>query len=112
VTDRLLDANEVAERLHVPVSWVRESMRSGAIPHAILGRYKRYLVADVEAWLEAWLEACKQAGRTPFRPWHGLASGTRRSRRRPRRVCRRCSYRRRQAMPRAQRQAILARSKN
>ena len=58
--DRLLDANEVAERLHVPVSWVRESTRSGAIPHVSLGRYKRYVLADVERWLEA----CKQPGRT------------------------------------------------
>ena len=32
MTDRLLDANEVAELLNVPVSWVRESTRSGAMP--------------------------------------------------------------------------------
>ena len=57
VTERLLDANEVAERLHVPVSWVRESTRSSAMPHVSLGRY----------------EAIKRAGITkPFRPWHGL----------------------------------------
>ena len=51
MTDRLLDANEVAERLHVPVSWVRESTRSGAIPRVELGRYRRYRLAEVEAWL-------------------------------------------------------------
>ena len=28
MTNRLLDAAEVAERLNVPVSWVRESKRS------------------------------------------------------------------------------------
>lgn len=60
VSSRLLDAREVAERLHVPVSWVRESTRSGAIPHVTLGRYKRYVLADVEAWLEE----CKKPGRT------------------------------------------------
>jgi len=59
MTDRLLDAQEVAERLHVPVSWVRESTRSGAMPCVELGRYRRYDVADVERWLEE----CKQPGR-------------------------------------------------
>lgn len=59
MTGRLLDANEVAELLHVPVSWVRESTRSGAMPSIPLGRYRRYDRADVEAWLEQ----CKQPGR-------------------------------------------------
>lgn len=64
MADRLLDAAAVAERLSVPVSWVRESTRSGAIPHVQLGRYVRYDLADVEAWLEE----CKQPGRaTSFR---------------------------------------------
>jgi excisionase family DNA binding protein len=60
VSDRLLDANEVAELLHVPVSWVRESTRSGAMPHVELGRYRRYRLADVERWLEE----CSKPGRT------------------------------------------------
>jgi excisionase family DNA binding protein len=59
VSDRLLDAHEVAELLHVPVSWVRESTRSGAIPHVELGRYKRYREADVVKWLEE----CSRPGR-------------------------------------------------
>jgi excisionase family DNA binding protein len=59
LSDRLLDAAEVAERLNVPVSWVRESTRSGAMPCVELGRYRRYDLADVEAWLER----CKQPGR-------------------------------------------------
>ena len=60
VSDRLLNAQEVAELLHVPVSWVRESTRAGAIPHVQLGRYKRYREADVAKWLES----CSQPGRT------------------------------------------------
>lgn len=60
MTDRLLDAREVAELLHVPVSWVRESTRSGAMPHVELGRYRRYRLADVEAWLAA----CTKPGRS------------------------------------------------
>jgi excisionase family DNA binding protein len=49
----------VADRLGVPVSWVRESARSGAIPCVRLGRYVRFDLADVEAWVEA----CKRPGR-------------------------------------------------
>ena len=59
MTDRLLDAAEVADRLHVPVSWVRESTRLGAMPCVELGRYRRYDLADVEEWLEQ----CKKPGR-------------------------------------------------
>jgi excisionase family DNA binding protein len=53
MTDRLLDAKDVAERLSVPVGWVREHTRSGAIPCVELGRYRRYSWPDVEAWLES-----------------------------------------------------------
>ena len=60
MSERLLTASEVAELLAVPVSWVRESTRSGAIPHIKLGRYRRYRLADVEAWLEE----CKRPGRS------------------------------------------------
>ena len=59
MSDRLLRAGEVAERLGVPESWVRESARSGAIPHVRLGRYIRFDLADVERWLED----CKRPGR-------------------------------------------------
>jgi excisionase family DNA binding protein len=59
MTDRLLDATEVAELLHVPVTWVRESTRSGAMPSIELGRYRRY---QREAVLK-WLEECKRPGR-------------------------------------------------
>lgn len=60
MTGRLLDAREVAERLGVPESWVRESARSGAIPCVRLGRYVRFDLGDVEAWLET----CKTPGRS------------------------------------------------
>jgi excisionase family DNA binding protein len=59
VTERLVDAQAVAERLGVPVSWVREQVRSGAMPCVRLGRYVRFDLADVEAWLAE----CKQPGR-------------------------------------------------
>lgn len=59
MTERLVDAQAVAERLGVPASWVRESTRSGAMPHVRLGRYVRYDLDDVALWLEE----CKQPGR-------------------------------------------------
>jgi excisionase family DNA binding protein len=57
--DPLLDAEEVAEWLSVPVSWVRESTRSGAMPCVELGRYKRYRREAVKRWLEE----CSKPGR-------------------------------------------------
>jgi excisionase family DNA binding protein len=52
VTDRLLTAAEVADRLGVPESWVREQTRANKIPHVTLGRYRRYEWEAVAAWLE------------------------------------------------------------
>jgi excisionase family DNA binding protein len=51
MSERLLNADEVAAWLGVPVSWVRESTRSGAMPCVELGRYRRYDREDVLAWL-------------------------------------------------------------
>jgi hypothetical protein len=51
VTDRLLTAAEVGERLSVPTSWVRAETRAGRLPHLALGRYKRYEWAAVVEWL-------------------------------------------------------------
>jgi len=53
VTERLLEAREVAELLNVPTGWVREHTRSGAIPSIELGRYRRYDRDDVLAWVES-----------------------------------------------------------
>ena len=49
--DRLFDADEVAARLHVPVSWVREQARQGALPCIKLGRYTRFAWPDVTDYL-------------------------------------------------------------
>jgi excisionase family DNA binding protein len=70
VSEQLLNAEQVAERLAVPTSWVREATRSGAMPHLELGRYKRYRWPDVEAWLES----CAKPGRVvSFRRDRGAA---------------------------------------
>ena len=59
MTGQLLNAEEVAERLGVPTTWVREQTRAGAIPCIRLGRYVRYDAVDVENWIES----CRQPGR-------------------------------------------------
>jgi len=60
VIERLLTAAELAERLGVPKTWILESARSGAMPCVRLGRYVRFDLTDVEAWLEE----CKRPGRS------------------------------------------------
>ncbi len=48
----LLTADDVAEFLGVPVSWVYQQSRVGRIPTVTLGRYRRYRREAIEAWLE------------------------------------------------------------
>jgi excisionase family DNA binding protein len=52
MSDRLLTAEELAERLGVPAKWPLTQARAGHIPHLKLGRYVRFDVDDVERWLE------------------------------------------------------------
>jgi excisionase family DNA binding protein len=52
LSDRLLNADEVATLLSVPVSWVREHTRSGHLPVVELGRYKRYRREAILAYIE------------------------------------------------------------
>jgi excisionase family DNA binding protein len=62
--DRLLDAEEAAAMLNVPVSWVRQATRSGAIPAIPLGRYWRYR----ETSLREWLADLETEARGDFKP--------------------------------------------
>ena len=52
MSDQLLTARQVAQLLAVPESWVREATRQNTLPHLRLGRYRRYVKADILAWLE------------------------------------------------------------
>jgi len=51
MSDRLLDAAEVADVLNVPTRWVREHTRSGLLPCVRLGRYVRYRREAVDSWI-------------------------------------------------------------
>jgi excisionase family DNA binding protein len=48
---RLLTAEQVAERLGVPKSWVYARAREGRIPTVRLGRYYRFRPAALEEWI-------------------------------------------------------------
>ncbi|MGH7718976.1 MAG: helix-turn-helix domain-containing protein [Gemmatimonadaceae bacterium] len=48
----LVTAQEVAELLGVPASWVYEQSRRGRIPTVTLGRYRRYRVEAIEEWVQ------------------------------------------------------------
>jgi hypothetical protein len=55
----LLNAQQLAERLNVPVSWVREKSRERArlrdadpLPTIALGKYCRFSWPAVQAWIE------------------------------------------------------------
>jgi hypothetical protein len=53
----IIDAPELAARLKLPLSWIREQCRtriSDKIPHSAFGRYKRFEFGspDLIAWLD------------------------------------------------------------
>lgn len=49
----LLTAEQVAEMLQVPKSWVYEAARDRRIPHVKLGRCVRFEHEALDAWLES-----------------------------------------------------------
>jgi len=46
-----LTADEVAERLRVPRSWVYRAARKGDLPSVRCGRYRRFDDVDVTRWI-------------------------------------------------------------
>jgi len=46
--ERLLAAGELAERLNLPESWIRNEERLGRIPSVRAGKYVRFKLKDVE----------------------------------------------------------------
>jgi excisionase family DNA binding protein len=61
--DRLLTAEEVAERLGMRTDWVWAQARAGRIPHVRLGRYRRFRESALEAWISG-LEAASTKPQT------------------------------------------------
>jgi excisionase family DNA binding protein len=50
--DQLLVAGEVAAMLRVTTGWVYAQTRAGRMPCVRLGRYYRYRVSAIEAWID------------------------------------------------------------
>ena len=50
VPGRLIDVRELAQILNVPVSWLYERTRKGAIPSIRVGKYVRFNPAEVMAF--------------------------------------------------------------
>lgn len=51
-TERLLSVTELATILNVEKGWVYDKVSSGEIPCLHVGRYPRFVLADVIAWLK------------------------------------------------------------
>ena len=67
--DRLLTAEEIAERLGMKTDWVWAQARAGRIPHVRLGRYRRFRESAVEEWLrELETGGSGRSASTPSRP--------------------------------------------
>ena len=49
--DRLLTADELAQRLGMKTEWVWAQAGAGTVPHVRLGRYRRFRESAVEEWL-------------------------------------------------------------
>lgn len=52
----VLTVREVAERLRVPASWIYDRTRrrgSDRIPHRKMGKYLRFLAAEVDEWFKS-----------------------------------------------------------
>lgn len=52
MSERLVDAAELAQTLGVPKSWVLAEARAARIPHLRLGRYVRFRESSVLEWLD------------------------------------------------------------
>ena len=50
---KLIDVRELAALLHVPVSWLYERTRAGAIPCIRLGKYIRFNPQEVLAFFRS-----------------------------------------------------------
>jgi excisionase family DNA binding protein len=51
--ERLLTVPELAQLTGLPVSWVYSKVAAQEIPHLRLGKYRRFRLSEVQAWLEA-----------------------------------------------------------
>ena len=65
MSSELMTADEVAERLRVPRSWVYLAAREGDLPSVRCGRYRRFDGRDIDEWIAEQKERRGQPGATP-----------------------------------------------
>ena len=68
MSNELMTADEVADRLRVPRSWVYRAAREGDLPSARCGRYRRFDEGDVELWISRQKQTAVGAGEHPSLP--------------------------------------------
>jgi excisionase family DNA binding protein len=49
----LLDADQLADLLRIPATWIEQKAREGAIPSLEFGRWRRFRRSEVEASIRA-----------------------------------------------------------
>jgi excisionase family DNA binding protein len=52
-TEPLLDAEELAAALHVPVTWIEQAARELRIPSMEFGRWRRFKRSEVESFVRS-----------------------------------------------------------
>jgi excisionase family DNA binding protein len=68
LSGRLVDSKAVAAELGVPRTWVERQARAETIPHVHLGRYIRFDLEEVRAWVDS-LPNGGVVGRGHQPPW-------------------------------------------
>lgn len=62
---RLLNAEQAAEQLGIPKTWLLAEARASRVPHVRLGRYVRFDAGELEVW---WRSRAQGPWRTGSRP--------------------------------------------
>jgi excisionase family DNA binding protein len=53
MAEQLVGVRDVAAQTGLPTSWIYAQTAAGTIPHLKVGKYVRFRMSEVEAWLEA-----------------------------------------------------------
>ncbi len=71
----LLTAQQAAEMLNVPASWVLAEARADRVPHVRLGRYVRFDAAEIEEWWRSRARGPWRSGGTAASVARAVATG-------------------------------------
>lgn len=63
MTENLMTGSQAAELLNVPLSWIYAKSETGELPSIKIGRYRRFVRAELEAWLARQRESASHGSR-------------------------------------------------